>query len=122
MERTDRDLDRAYADYLSSLVGADRERLVQAQRAWKEYRDRDCQAAYGMYAGGTMAGTAYLACKTRLTNQRLEELKRIYENPSPAAVGLPKKDSGDNPTGDLRGDVGAGSSETTNGTTGTNVP
>ena len=61
MENPSPALQRAYAKYLGTLVGEDRDRLIKAQQAWEQYRDLDCQAAYGMYAGGTMAGTELTA-------------------------------------------------------------
>jgi uncharacterized protein YecT (DUF1311 family) len=81
MENTSAELQRLYAKYLGTLVGEDRDRLMKAQQAWEQYRDLDCQAAYGTYAGGTMAGAEFAACKAHLTTERVAELKRIYAEP-----------------------------------------
>lgn len=74
-------LDRSYEKYLKALAGDDRDRLAQAQRAWEQYRDLDCNAAEGTYGAGTMASAESSACKSRLTRQRVEELDRIYGEP-----------------------------------------
>jgi uncharacterized protein YecT (DUF1311 family) len=41
----------------------------------------NCEASAAVYAGGSLAGTEFVACKGRLTQERLAELKRIYEEP-----------------------------------------
>jgi uncharacterized protein YecT (DUF1311 family) len=55
--------------------------LEQAQEAWRHYRDANCEASAAMYSGGSMARSERVACKARLTKERLTELRRIYEEP-----------------------------------------
>ena len=83
-------LERAYTKHVGALEGEDRERLVQAERAWEHYRDLDCRAAEGVYAGGTMAATEVAACKARLARERLAELERIYAEPPAPGAPAPK--------------------------------
>jgi len=80
-ESTSRALETAYNGYLTSLAGHERDLLGRAQEAWLRYRDANCEASAAAYAGGSLAATELVACKKRLTHERLAELKRIYEEP-----------------------------------------
>ncbi|MAY62968.1 MAG: urease [Rhizobiales bacterium] len=46
------------------------EALRTAQRAWIEYRDRQCEYEAYEYFGGTMQPMIGLTCQTRLTEER----------------------------------------------------
>ena len=49
--------------------------LVRArQRAWIEFRDADCDAAYEYYAGGTMRNLVHIGCMQKRAEQRIKEL------------------------------------------------
>ncbi len=80
-ENASRALETAYNGYLASLTGRECDLLGKAQEAWLRYREVNCEASAAVYAGGSLAGTELVACKERLTQERLAELKRIYEEP-----------------------------------------
>jgi uncharacterized protein YecT (DUF1311 family) len=52
--------------------------IAQAQEAWKKFRDEDQQAA-GFYWRGGGTGRAQTEWATRLTLQRIEDLKKRYD-------------------------------------------
>jgi len=74
-------LDLAYKHYLEIYSDKQRELLQIAQEAWNRYRDAQCEASAATFSGGTMESTEFIACKLKLTQERLEELKRTYDEP-----------------------------------------
>jgi uncharacterized protein YecT (DUF1311 family) len=52
--------------------------LEAAEQQWREYRDAQCQAAAGLYGGGSMAPMVTADCRARLAGQRAAELKAVY--------------------------------------------
>jgi uncharacterized protein YecT (DUF1311 family) len=80
-ENLNRALETAYSDYLKPLAGREHDLLERAQESWLRYRDANCEASAAVYAGGSLAATELVACKKRLSQERLAELKRIYEEP-----------------------------------------
>ncbi|MBB4952687.1 uncharacterized protein YecT (DUF1311 family) [Agrobacterium vitis] len=63
----------------TGLKGAEKA-LLKAQRAWIDYRDGQCEAEGFAVRGGSMEPLVVAACKTRLTQQRTEELKSLTES------------------------------------------
>ncbi|WP_433972591.1 lysozyme inhibitor LprI family protein [Tunturiibacter lichenicola] len=45
----DAELNRVYAQSRQRLEGEDLQRLIVAQRLWIQFRDANCDAAYGLY-------------------------------------------------------------------------
>lgn len=54
-----------------------KENLIQAQRAWITYRDKDCFAVYALSVGASMRGQLSLQCKRSRTEQRIRELEEF---------------------------------------------
>ncbi|HWR77330.1 MAG TPA: lysozyme inhibitor LprI family protein, partial [Thiobacillus sp.] len=52
-----------------------KENLIEAQRAWIKYRDKDCYAVYALAVGASMRGQLSLQCKRGRTEQRIKELE-----------------------------------------------
>jgi uncharacterized protein YecT (DUF1311 family) len=75
---SDKKLNDAYKRILIALKPADGANLVQAQRAWLKYRTANCWAER-QFHGGSLAPTREAFCLRDLTEERIEELKRIYE-------------------------------------------
>ncbi|MGJ7507112.1 lysozyme inhibitor LprI family protein [Variovorax sp. GT1P44] len=85
LARKDKELNAAYQALVKSLAGTDKsdatdyegtkKLLLQAQRAWVQFRDNDCNAKYTFYAGGTIRDITALTCKIEHTEQRTKELK-----------------------------------------------
>ena len=71
----DADLNRAYQRLIGPLSGAERTRLVEAQRAWLRYRDLECDSATMDSEGGSIRPMLVLGCMEHLTRQRTEELQ-----------------------------------------------
>lgn len=63
----------------ADLHGAEKA-LLSAQRAWIKYRDKACSAEGFIVRGGTMEPLIISSCLTRLTRQRSEDLRRLFEN------------------------------------------
>ncbi len=56
----------------------------QVESAWQSFQKIQCQAAYDVYAPGTIAPVAQLTCELRLLRDRMSQLESIYqitENP-----------------------------------------
>jgi uncharacterized protein YecT (DUF1311 family) len=56
------------------------EKLRMAERAWIRYRDLHCEADSQQYEGGAAVPMYWGLCMERTTADRVEELKRTYEN------------------------------------------
>ncbi|MNS62019.1 hypothetical protein D3C72_950650 [compost metagenome] len=68
-------LNAAYKKLTARLRHVARQRLTASQIAWIAFRDAQRLAEADMYRGGTMAATAALSSKIRLTNTRTKELE-----------------------------------------------
>jgi uncharacterized protein YecT (DUF1311 family) len=71
-------------DRRDSPVAADEYRkaataMMSAQQLWKKYREQHCQAVAHSYTTGSGAGTAYEACRFRVTQERLAELRNAFQ-------------------------------------------
>lgn len=69
---------RAYKNLRERLDPADLQRLVVTQRLWIQYRNANCTAERELYAGGTAASPAYLACLEAMARARTQELAVTY--------------------------------------------
>jgi uncharacterized protein YecT (DUF1311 family) len=77
----DADLNRVYVQSRKRVEGADLQRLIAAQRLWVQFRDANCNAAYGLYGGGSAGPMVRAACLEKDTRERIEELKVMYSRP-----------------------------------------
>jgi len=63
---------------LQSVAGASTQPadavLEKAQKAWREYRDTNCNYYDHAYAGVSSPGTERVVCQLRMTRQRMQEL------------------------------------------------
>jgi len=50
---------------------------LASQRAWLQFRDRQCEIEGGEYAGGSLQGFVRAQCLTRLTRERTKQLKDL---------------------------------------------
>ena len=74
----DAELNRVYAQSRQRLEGEDLQRLIVAQRFWIQFRDANCDAAYGLYGGGSAGPMVRAACLEKDTRERVKELKIMY--------------------------------------------
>ena len=58
---------------------SDFEALLEAQRAWLVYRDKQCDAEAVAFEGGSMQPTVESTCLARVTRVRTEELNALLE-------------------------------------------
>jgi uncharacterized protein YecT (DUF1311 family) len=70
-----KDKDKALVeDYKKDIAN-----LNAAQKAWSAYREANCLAEKDSYSGGSLAAVVTISCQERMTEQRIDELKAIYE-------------------------------------------
>ena len=75
----DFELNRLYAFVRKTLDGADLEKLIVAQRLWVQFRDANCEAAYGLYGGGSAGPMVRAACLEKVTRERIKGLNTMYQ-------------------------------------------
>ena len=51
--------------------------LLESQRAWLKFRDAQCVIEGGEFAGGSMQNMAAAQCRTRLTDERTVQLRKL---------------------------------------------
>jgi uncharacterized protein YecT (DUF1311 family) len=82
------ELNLAYARALRSLPKASdssgtyaqvRRNLVEAQRAWVLFRQKDCDAVYALAIDGSARGLEYLGCMRIHAERRIEDLKVYFD-------------------------------------------
>ena len=71
---------RAQDKILAEKYKTDAQTLQAAQRAWKTYREAQCAAEKATYGENQNAAFGFFACQQRLTEDRTEDLKMIYES------------------------------------------
>ncbi len=54
-------------------------KLLEAQRAWINFRDSHCEAEADRYRGGSIWPLIYSSCKTKLTFERTQQLTEYVE-------------------------------------------
>jgi len=83
-QRLDKELNRVYQELLKSLTRpaegnldypAIRTRLVESQRLWIQFRDKDCQAFIMLNGGGTAQASLHSDCLSKRTEHRIKELR-----------------------------------------------
>ena len=77
--RMARDEMRRMDSYLEGDMKGAAKALLTAQRAWIKYRDAACDAEGFTVRGGTMESMIIATCQERLTRQRSEDLRRVFE-------------------------------------------
>ena len=50
---------------------------LESQRAWLKFRDTQCVVEGGEFAGGSIQGMTMAGCRTRLTNDRSAQLRKL---------------------------------------------
>ena len=92
--RADADLNKTYQAVLAKLGDTQsKQKLKETQRAWVASRDAEAARATKEVEGGSMAPTLRYEAMTRLTRERIKELKAMLDNrsgsgPKPAAASV----------------------------------
>ena len=77
-------LDAAYQETLGKMEDAEqapeRQKFIEAQAAWRAYRDAYCKAVYESYQGGTLRGAAFSGCMKERADSRVFELNEYPHN------------------------------------------
>lgn len=77
LAEADRELNKTYQQLIRGLTGEDRKKLILAEQSWIKYRDANCAFRIRELTLNTSMGLQfYSVCKTRITKERTEELKR----------------------------------------------
>jgi uncharacterized protein YecT (DUF1311 family) len=82
-QKADKNLNVAYQAALTVSESIDevqqrkdtRQSLIEGQRFWVKFRDKDCDAVYNLWSGGTIRGVMYWGCMIDRTKQRTKELE-----------------------------------------------
>lgn len=78
-EAADARLNAAYRALTAKIDPAQRGFLVEAQRAWIQFRDKECKYEAAESEGGSIYPLLYAGCLTRLTKVRTKELKDLAD-------------------------------------------
>ncbi len=73
-ERTDAALNSTWSLVRRQLDPSQKRPLLDAQRAWINYRDGQCASEGALYEGGSIQPLIVLGCKSRMTQARTQEL------------------------------------------------
>lgn len=74
-----RQLQQQAADGSCTHCDAAEQQLIEAQRAWIQLRDKDCDAVYAFHADGTSRNGAKMRCLTTHAQDRTRQLRDFYE-------------------------------------------
>lgn len=74
-KKADTLLNTMYQDLISRLADVDQQNLRVAQRAWINFRDKECTFRSAPYADGSVAPSLIAGCVTALTSQRIVDLR-----------------------------------------------
>jgi uncharacterized protein YecT (DUF1311 family) len=90
LNKAEQKLNDTYKKVVASLNQPDNEStkysevkkaLIESQRAWVTFRQRDCDALFQLNAGGTIRTVVFLGCMTQHAEQRAKSLKNyLFEN------------------------------------------
>jgi uncharacterized protein YecT (DUF1311 family) len=69
------ELNKAYNHLSTKLDVDERARLKEAELAWIQYRDKNCEYESSFYLGGTMRPMIESFCLARVTKARMAELR-----------------------------------------------
>lgn len=73
--RADAELNRVYAQVRGKISPAGQSMLRDVERAWLDYRDKECEFETAGSAGGSIRPMLVSQCLAALTNRRIRELE-----------------------------------------------
>ncbi|MBE9179859.1 DUF1311 domain-containing protein [Oculatella sp. LEGE 06141] len=80
-EAADRQLNRVYQQLKNSLNSQEQEQLIEAEEAWIEFRDSNCELESSQFEGGSIQPTIRYGCLEEMTRNRTAELQQQLESP-----------------------------------------
>ncbi|MBU3824199.1 MAG: DUF1311 domain-containing protein [Candidatus Oceanisphaera merdipullorum] len=72
-------LDKAYLQLMTSLEAEQHAPLEKAQQAWLTFRDAQAEFRSTTFAGGSIQPLVYNEALTELTQQRTQQLDRLFQ-------------------------------------------
>lgn len=78
-DAADKELNRLYKEILSRQDDEQKKQLLEAQRAWVAYKEKECKWEADQYKGGSISPMMYSACLERLTNERNSYFKMLAD-------------------------------------------
>jgi len=69
-------LEQTYQRTVKGLTPDAGRSLDEAQKAWMEFREKDCRAVYEFWKAGSIRNTKYMVCLIEKTRGRIAELRR----------------------------------------------
>ncbi|MEO8893010.1 MAG: lysozyme inhibitor LprI family protein [Coleofasciculaceae cyanobacterium] len=76
----DRRLNDVYRQLSSTVRGEEKNKLIDAQVTWIQYRDRNCSFETFANKGGTGYSTFLLSCLERMTRQRTADFEQFMNS------------------------------------------
>lgn len=81
-KQADDEMKQVYEQLLSELsnYGSDgkaQQKLKQAQSAWLQYRDANCESEASIYEGGSIRPAVYYFCRASITQERTARIKEF---------------------------------------------
>jgi len=73
--KIDLQLNQTYQKTIKGLTADSKKALTEAQRAWIQFRDKECSAVYEFWKEGSIRNTKHMVCKIEKTRQRTTELR-----------------------------------------------
>ncbi len=78
-KKEDAQLNQLYQGLMKYLGAKDQERLKVSQRAWLEYKTKNCEFYTGLNEGGSLAPVSGTLCQADMTQMRNKELSAELE-------------------------------------------
>lgn len=78
-EKADKKLNQVYRQLKPKLNRSQQKKLVDAQRAWIQFRDKSCAFEGAFAEGGTLEPVLKTSCLTNVTEQRVKDLEGYLE-------------------------------------------
>lgn len=79
-QQADKRLNLVYKQLLPKLENLRRKKLITAQQAWINFRDKSCAFEKSEVEGGTMAPMIEAGCLAEMTKQRTAQLESYLRN------------------------------------------
>ncbi|MEB3277683.1 MAG: lysozyme inhibitor LprI family protein [Lyngbya sp.] len=78
--KVDKELNQTYQKLMALNDNQRKQRLISAQRAWIQFRDKSCSYEASEALGGSAEGLFLTNCLTRVTAERTSDLKEYLSN------------------------------------------
>lgn len=75
----DQRLNQVYQRLIARINATEKQRLVEVQRLWIQFRDKTCQFESALNVGGTLEPLVTRGCLTRMTEERTQYLENYWQ-------------------------------------------